>query len=378
MNLKNTSFVAALVATMLACSSPQKEKSEMKENIGPEVLIGTYTGDGSQGIYRAYLDMKEEILTKPELVAQADNPSFLAISQNRQMVYAANEAGEGVVSAFRWNEARTALELTSRQPSQGAAPCHVSISPEGGLVSIANYVGGNVMSFSLAEEGKQLSTPVLRQHEGSGPNADRQEAPHAHCTIFSKDGKWLYAIDLGIDQIVKYPVGELSIGEGQTAFNTDPGDGPRHMVFHPSQDVAFLVNELSSTVFALSVNTETGDMTAISKLSTLPPRFKGHNQCADIQVSNDGRYVYASNRGHNSIAVFAVSESGELTFITTESVHGDWPRNFALSPDIDNQFLIVANQKSNNIVVFERDLETGLPSYTGNEIELSRPVCLMF
>ena len=236
---------------------------------------------------------------------------------------------------------------------------------------------GNVLAYPINKKG-EVTEPIVKQHVGAGPNEERQEGPHAHCTKFSKDGQWLYAVDLGIDKILKYPVEVTTIGDGSTAFQADPGDGPRHLIFHPTQKLAFLINELSSTVTSLKLDATTGDFVAISKVSTLPPHYDGENSCADIHVSNDGRFVYASNRGHNSIAVLAVNESGDLMRITNESVHGDWPRNFTLSPDIDNQFLIIANQKSNNIVVFERDLETGLPSYTGNEIQLSQPVCLKF
>ena len=379
MTFKTLSLYIAILTGLSFCTQPNSNnKMEEEKNGRIELLIGTYTGSGSEGIYRTFLDIASERLTEPELVVNAENPSYLAISKNRERVFSVNETTQGGVSAFRWNQERTQLELINQQPSQGDYPCYVALHPEENLFAAGNYMTGTVLAYPVNKKGELASDPVVRQHEGVGKDTTRQEGPHAHCTIFSNDGKWLYAVDLGIDQIIKYPVDGQSIGEGSTAFSCDPGDGPRHLIFHPTQSMAFLINELSSTVFSLSLDQSTGDFKSISKVSTLPPRFKEANSCADIQISNDGKYLYASNRGHNSIAVIAVSESGELSRITNESVHGDWPRNFTLSPDIDNQFLIVANQKSNNVVVFERDLETGLPSYTGNEIEISQPVCLKF
>ncbi|PIB37620.1 hypothetical protein BFP72_18040 [Reichenbachiella sp. 5M10] len=338
------------------------------------MLVGTYTGQGSEGIYSIQFDPATGAISDKQLVATTTSPSYLALSPDKQRVYAVNEGGEGNVTAYQWNDSHTQLDLINSQSSQGLYPCYVSLQDS--LVAIANYGGGNVVSYPLDAAGALSDNPVNQQHEGTGPNSDRQEAPHAHCAVFSKDGQYLYGVDLGIDQIRMYSVADLT-AEGEVALQLDAGDGPRHLTFHPNKDIAFVISELSSTVTTASIDPLTGKMTALSKVSTLPEGHEGDNSCADIHVSDDGRYLYASNRGHNSIAIFSIDpETSALKMIATESVMGDWPRNFTLSPD--NNYILVANKKSNNITVFKRDKETGMMYYTDQQLEISQPVCLKF
>jgi 6-phosphogluconolactonase len=204
-----------------------------------------------------------------------------------------------------------------------------------------------------------------------------QESPRAHFAAFNTAGTYLYVVDLGIDKILVYPVSNDGlIGEGQTALEMDPGDGPRHLVFHPEKDLVFVVNELSNSVISAQVDPITGRMKRLDKKSTLPQGYSDKSYCADIHISKDGRFLYASNRGHNSIAIFKVLENGQVELMGTEPVQGDWPRNFAISPS--GKHLLVANQNSNSITVFDVNPETGLLHFTGQKLEMEHPVCLQF
>lgn len=384
MNLRTKLLLATTVIAAIAagCATTEEKSNDekMKETIETaetvDLLVGTYTGKGSEGIYRLAFDPASGKLTQPELVATTENPSFLALSQNGENVYAVNETTNGSVTAFAWNDDRSKLGLINTQPSQGDYPCYIQLNKAGSQLAIANYMTGNVLAFDLTESASLSDMPAVRQHSGSGPNTERQEGPHAHCSEYSPDGKYLYAVDLGIDQVVKYALEGDQIGDGSPAMVLDPGDGPRHLVFSPNGALAFVINELSSTIVSARVNAETGDLDRVAKVSTLAEGFEGESFCADIHISSDGKYLYGSNRGDNSIAVFEVSEDGQLTLLATESVRGNWPRNFALSPD--EKFLLVANQRSDNITVFARDVQTGLLSFTGHELKLSQPVCLKF
>lgn len=370
-------FLSALCLffAMISCSQSSKNIQAPKSTL--DILVGTYTGQGSEGIYRLEFDIFKGTLENKGLVVQATNPSFLAISKDRQKVFAVNETENGNVSSFKWNMERTSLELISQVPTNGDYPCYVELNSAESSVAIANYMTGNVGVYDLDKNGTIETDPYFGQHEGVGPNEARQEGPHAHCVRFSPKSKYMYAVDLGIDEVVKYSVIEDSISEPQTALKLEPGDGPRHLIFHPTQDIAYVISELSSTVVAAKVDRESGDLTVFDRVSTLPEGYEGESYCADIHISDDGKFLYASNRGHNSIAVFSL-EGGQMNLLETQNVKGDWPRNFALSPDANNSFLLVANQKSDNIVVFKRNTESGLLTYNDNQIEISQPVCLKF
>lgn len=361
--------------SFLQCTTNEKH-SNVESGPTLALLVGTYTGNGSDGIYRVSFNANSGRIGNKELVATTSNPSYLTISKDRTMVFAVNENEEGSVSSFAWNANKTQLELVSKQPSEGSAPCYTEINSNRSLIAAANYSTGNIALFKVSKEGALLPAPSVKQHTGNGPFLPNQDGPHAHCVRFSEDSKFLYAVDLGNDKILSYPIINGELGDEQVALALDPGDGPRHLIFHPTKSIAFIVNELSSTVVSASVNTQTGEFIRISKLSALPNDFKGESYCADIHISGDGRFLYASNRGHNSLAIFKVSHDGELERIGIESVHGNWPRNFTLSPN--EQFVLVANQKSNDITVFNRNVDSGLLKYTGHTLEIDRPVCLKF
>jgi len=361
-----------LVLIMLISCNQKKEKANNKTI---QLLVGTYTSESSEGIYAIDFNTSDGSLSNQRLVAESENPSYLTKSSDGKFVFAVNENDHGEISSFKWNDDNTALISISKKTSLGIHPCFIELSKSNNMIAVANYSSGNFAVYQV--ENGELKSSQIRKHEGSGVVKPNQNSPHAHCSKFSNDGKFLFVADLGIDKIVGYPLNEKNqLGEKFTALKMDAGDGPRHFVFHPKNNIVYIVSEFSNTVTVAEINSETGFFTKIDKQSTLPIGFKGDSFGADIHISSDGNYLYASNRGHNSIAVFLVDRNGSIKLIETVGVEGDWPRNFTLSPN--EKFLLVANQKSNNITVFERDAKTGLLTFTGVDYKISKPVSLKF
>lgn len=342
-----------------------------------ELLIGTYTGEGSEGIYRATFSTGVGQLSPPELLVETENPSFLAFSGDRSRLYAVNETQPGFVSVFEWNETGTELEQTQKISSEGDHPCFVEVNSENNLLAVANYSSGTIALYPLDADGEPTGAFQQATHNGDGPFLPNQASAHAHCARFGPGTNYLYAADLGADKIFGYHIDPTTgLEEQQVALQMKPGDGPRHIAFHPERPQLFVINELSSTIVSATIEETSGKLTQVDRKSTLPTFYKGQNYCADIHLSADGKFLYASNRGHNSIAVFSVSEEGMLTLLQTESVRGDWPRNFTISPD--GKFVLVANQRSDNITVFRINPDNGMVTYTGQELKMSHPVCLKF
>ena len=340
-----------------------------------EFFVGTYTKGESQGIYKYELQANGTIKRKG-LVAQTENPSFLAISADGKFLVAVNEIEKnntGTAESYRVTE--EGLELINRSSSGGAHPCFVTINNEG-YVLTANYTGGNVGLLKLNGEGELSPLLDVQQHQGKGIT-ERQQGPHAHSAWFSPSGNQVISVDLGTNQLwfsqLDKTNGELVPSDPPT-LSMKAGAGPRHLAFHPNGNWIYVVNELDCTV-ALVEQTAQNGYTIHSTTTTLPEDYQEPNTCADIRVSPDGKFVYASNRGHNSIAMFRVEDDGSLKVLGHESTQGEWPRNFALSPD--GQFLLVANQHTNNIVAFSRDEESGLLKHVG-EIDAPTPVCILF
>jgi 6-phosphogluconolactonase len=255
----------------------------------------------------------------------------------------------------------------------GKHPCYVSLNHNNKSIAFANYSSGNIGFVEVNENGGFKSDIQVKQHKGKGTLLPNQEKPHAHCTKFYKNN-FLYAVDLGIDKVLKYTIDNNEMIKSEIVLESKNGDGFRHLIFHPTKNISYLVNEFSNSVIVSQIENETGAFKKIQQVSTLPKGYEKESFAADVQISNDGKFLYVSNRGQNSIVVFSVDKEGKLTFITTESVRGNWPRNFMLTKD--NNFLLVANQFSNNIVVFKRDKNTGMLEYTGNQLEMSLPVFL--
>jgi 6-phosphogluconolactonase len=361
-----------------------REESKLEGNL---LYVGTYTeGTRSEGIYLVRMDRSSGKLRRVGSVNAGANPSFLAIHANGRALYAVNEVEKyngkptGAVTAFAIARDTGALTRRNEQPSEGGAPCYVSVDGSGGVVLVANYVGGSVALLPIQADGALAPATKVVQHTGSGPNAERQSSPHAHCIVPDHSNRFVLAADLGADRVFLYRLDlegkSLRHVEGGDAVMR-PGAGPRHIAFHPTLPLVFVANELDSTVSTLRFDAERGALSPLDTHSTLPAGWTGKNYPADIHVAPSGRTLYASNRGHNSIAVFSVAEStGALALDQVISTDGDWPRNFSLDPT--GRWLLVANQRSNSIVVFGRNQESGRLTPTRQRIALPSPVCLRF
>jgi 6-phosphogluconolactonase len=358
-----------------------REDSQLDHEL---LYVGTYTDDGrSKGIYLIRMDRRSGKLSQLGSVDAGANPSFLATHPNGRVLYAVNEVGKyngratGAVSAFTIARESGALTRLGEQPSEGTGPCYVSVDKSGRAVLVANYDGGSVALLPTQSDGNLAPSTSVVKHTGSGPVADRQGEPHAHCIIADPSNRFALAADLGADRVFLYRLDGNSLRriEGGDAV-MQAGAGPRHLVFHPTLPLVFVSNELDSTVTALRFDTERGALTPIESQSTLPRGWTGTNYPADIHIAPSGRALYVSNRGHNSIALFSVGATGALTLDQTIFTDGDWPRNFTLDPS--GRWLLVANQKSNSIIVFARDEKSGRLTPTRQKLELPSPVCLRF
>lgn len=348
--------------------------------------VGSYGEKNEVTIHVCQMDKESGELSILQKVEGIENASFLALHPNGHRLYAAKEVAEsngvagGEIAAIAV-DAETGLlgSVTSVASTAGAHPCYVSVNEAGTAVYAANYTGGNVTMHPLTGDGEIQAAASVMQHTCEpGPVADRQEAPHAHCIAQLPGTRFVCAVDLGMDAVVTYWHDEAS----GVLLKTDEaklpaGAGPRHIAFHPTMDTAYVANELASSVTLMKVDKSAGVLKAVETFSTLPIDYKGYNDSADIHLSSDGRYLYSSNRGHNSIAVFAIDgASGMLSPIQHISCGGELPRNFGITPDGD--YLLAANGKTDNIAVFRRDRETGLLSSTGRQLELKMPVCIRF
>lgn len=351
------------------------------------VYFGTYTGGGSQGIYTAVLDLKSGQLGEPSLVGEAVNPSFLALHPVEPWLYSVGEVSElagkktGGVVAWKIDPATGLLARLNEQPSWGAGPCHLVVDATGRAVLVANYSGGSVASLPIAGDGGLGPVASFIQHQGSSVNRARQEGPHAHSINLDANNQFAVAADLGTDDLFVY---RFDASATTLAANDPPaakvpaGGGPRHFVFHPNGRWAYANNELTSTVTALDYDADRGLLTPRETTSTLPRSYPGaDNTTAEIRVHPGGRWLYVSNRGHDSLAIFEIDAAdGSLTPRGHVATRGKVPRNFNLDPS--GQYVLVANQDSDNVVVFRLDEATGQLEFTGSEITVPRPVCIRF
>jgi 6-phosphogluconolactonase len=350
------------------------------------VYIGTYTAGKSEGIYLYRLNLASGELKHVSNTKGVVNPSFLALAPSRRYLYAVNEVGDfagkksGAVSAFAVDQATGELRLLNQQPSLGADPCYVDVEAGGRFVLVANYTGGNVSVLPARTDGSLGEATDLKQYAGSSINRERQEGPHAHSIVLDQVNRFAYSCDLGTDKIMIFRFDKLTgklLPNEPPWVQVKPGAGPRHLAFDSSGKNLFVLNEMHSTVTAFARDPEKGSLKELQTLSTLPEDFKGTNSSADIHVSPDGRFVYCSNRGHDSIAIFAINPRNNLlTTVGHESTRGKTPRNFAIDPS--GRFLLVANQNSDSIVVFRVDQKTGRLVSAGQVAQVPSPVCLKF
>lgn len=365
-------FILLLILFTISNCKTDKTKLEKKDkNMPIEIIVGTYTNSESKGIYKLLLTEKGEMINK-HLIAEIENPSYLALSKDNNFVYAVQENEAGKVFAYKWSADKKKLIVIDSIKTNGKHPCYVSVNSKKNALSFANYSSGNIGIIKINENGSFKKESNIHQHTGKGIVKGRQDFPHAHCTVFKND-ETVYAVDLGIDKILKYTITNTGKIVQELVLESKGGDGFRHLIFHPNKEVSYVINEFTNSIIVSQVE-KSGVFKVLQKISTLPNGVKKESFAADIHISNDGKFLYASNRGHNSISAFSISEKGQLTFVSNTNVKGNWPRNFMLTKD--DEFLIVANQLSNNIVVFKRDVLTGELTYTNNQLELFTPVFL--
>jgi 6-phosphogluconolactonase len=348
--------------------------------------VGTYTGEKtrSKGIYIGTLDRADGTVRIEGVAAETRNPSFLALHPNGRYLYAISEINDsnekkGGISGFAIDPAGGRLELLNQERSGGSGPCHLAIDPAGRYVMTANYSDGAAAVLPIDGDGRLGEPTCVVRNEGSGPNPQRQKGPHGHCAAFDAAGRHAFLVDLGLDQVFAYRLdaaGQLAPHDPPGA-KLAPGAGPRHMVFHPGGQFAYVVNEMGSTLTAFEYSDKTGRLNELQTLSTLPAGFTGQNTTAEVQVHPSGRFVYGSNRGHDSIAVFSIDpKTGRITPAGHASTRGKAPRHFALDPS--GGWMIAANQNSDNLAVFRVDGRTGMPSAVGEPVAVPSPACVLF
>ncbi len=349
----------------------------------PLLYIGTYTRRGGQGIYVARFDTESGQIGEVTLAAEASNPSFLALHPSQPILYAANELGEegGQVSAFAIDKTTGALTFLNQQPTHGSAPCHLTADASANVVISTNYSSGSVAVMPIDVDGRLRSSSQMIQHEGSSVNPRRQQGPHAHSVTIDPTNTYAYVCDLGMDKVMIYRMdlenGKLLPNEAQNWARLPAGSGPRHFAFTPDERFAYAINELDSTVNGFAFNAADGSLRDVCRLSTLPDDFTGSSHCADVHVHPSGRFLYGSNRGHDSIAVYAIDQAtGELTSLGQTLTGGRTPRNFAVDPS--GRWLLAANQDTDDIFVFAIDQESGALTPTNHSVGASMPVCLTF
>jgi 6-phosphogluconolactonase len=347
------------------------------------VYVGTYTDGTSRGIYRLTFDPAAGTMTKPVLAVETKNPSFLALHPSGRFLYAAGEvssfegARTGVVSAFAVDPKTGDLALLNQQPSEGTGPCHLVVDGAGRNVLVANYGGGNVAVLPIDADGRLKRASSVVAHEGSGPTRGRQEKPHAHGIYLDAAERFAFSPDLGADRVFvyRYDAAKGAL-EPHGAASLDPGSGPRHLAFHPNGKYLYVINELLSTVTAFAYDAAKGALASVQTVSALPPGFSGTSWAAEVAVSPDGRFVYGSNRGDDSLAVFRVdATTGRLTPAGHAPVGGKNPRHFTIDPT--GSFILAAHQGSGTIAVLRLDPATGMPALSGATVELDKPVCLL-
>jgi len=348
--------------------------------------VGTYTTGESKGIYAYDYDAHTGKLTSLGVAAETENPSFVTLEPHGHFLYAVNELqkyqgqASGGVSAFAVDPKTGKLTFLNEVPSRGADPCYISFDKTGKFVLVANYTGGNVAVFPIQPDGRLGEATGFVQHTGSGPNRDRQEGPHAHWIEVTPDNRYAIVADLGLDELLVY---RFNAAKGLLTPNNPPfakiapGSGPRHVAFHPDGERAYVIDEMVGAVSTFSLDSKKGALHLLQTVPTLPASFSGENTTAEIEVHPNGKFVYASNRGHDSIVVYAVEpKAGTLKLVEDVPTQGKAPRNFQIDPT--GTRLFVANQETGNIVAFNINPKTGRLTPTGEPLKVPNPVCIKF
>ncbi|GIV85019.1 MAG: 6-phosphogluconolactonase [Candidatus Roseilinea sp.] len=347
-------------------------------------FVGTYTNGRREGIFAFRFDTERGTAQSLGATEGLSNPSFLAIHPSRRFLYAVSEVGDfggkpaGAVSAFVIEAHTGALRMLNQQSSVGSGPCHLSVDATGRWVLVANYGSGSVAVLPIHADGSLAEAGDFVQHHGASINPQRQEGPHAHSVILDPANRFAFVADLGLDRVMIYRFdaerGKLTPNEPAFA-PVKPGAGPRHFTFHPGGRFAYVINELDNTVTAFAYDAERGALRALQTISTLPEGYAQTSYGADVHIAPSGRFLYGSNRGHDSIAIFAIADDGRLSPRGQAPTHGRWPRNFALDPT--GRFMWIANQESNAVTLCAVDEATGQLSRR-DQFHVPKPVCVKF
>jgi len=339
------------------------------------LYIGTYTDGGSKGIYLSKFDADSGIITTPELVATINNPSFQCVTADKKQLWSVNESWSGIgqVVGYDIDSVSGALTKIKAYGCEGNSPCFISYHESTNNILAANYTSGDVIRIPVTETGLPNGSTQLHKHTGKGPNASRQASPHAHCIKIDPQGKYLYSCDLGGDKIYVYTIenGALKVFK---EIKTSAGAGPRHLDFHPTNKCMAVVHELNGTVVTYLPDADGCFSIENTTVKTLPDSYKGQSQCADIHFSPNGKFLYASNRGNNSIVIYKMKDETTPEIVDWQTQNLEFTRNFVINSS--GKFLIAANQNGNTVVVFNIDQETGKLTFTGNKISISKPVCV--
>ncbi len=379
-------FLIALHLTTMSRAWGNDMASEEAASRKMWLYVGTYTHGKTpgEGIYLLEFDLASERLTTKGAAARLADPSFLAIHPSRKFLYAVNELDQfngrpgGGVSALSIDPASGMLTLLNQQSSAGSGPCHLTVDRTGKNVLVANYGSGSVACLPIQADGTLSAASSFFQHEGKSVDSGRQEAPHAHSINLDQANRFVIAADLGLDRVFVY---KLDAGKGTLTPNDPPfatvapGSGPRHFAFHPAGRFGYVISEMANTVTAFVYDADRGTLTEIQTISTLPPSFQGKSYTAEVQIHPSGKFLYGSNRGHDSIAIFTVDPAtGKLTAAGYQATLGKTPRNFAIDPT--GKYLLAENQDSDSIVVFRIDPATGGLEQVGEPFGIPMPVCI--
>jgi len=375
------SMVIKLISIFLFLFSIQAG-AQQKDKGREYLYAGTFSERGSEGIYVFAFSASGGELQLIQTVPGKESPSFLAIDEKKSHLYAVYREGvdkddkNGTVVAYVINQEDGRLARINEQSTQGQDACHISVDPKGDYVYISHYGNGSFVIVPIVKNGSLAPASDVVQLTGQSVVLPRQSHPRTHSALPSNNGKFIYVADLGIDKILVYEIDRKSgRAEKRSEVSVTPGAGPRHFTIHPNGRFAYLAEEMTSTISAYTVDTGTGALTPIQRISSLPEGFEGHNSCADIHTDPTGKFLYTSNRGHNSLAVHAIDQkTGELAYITNEDVHGVQPRNFLVHPS--GQFVFVANRNTDEVVIFKRNTDTGDLIYSGEKVKVPGVVCL--
>jgi 6-phosphogluconolactonase len=344
------------------------------------VYAGTYTGPQSKGIYAFHFDADSGKMDPPLLAGEVTRPSFLAIHPNRKYLYAISELRTGTVTAFEIDPRTGLLTPLNTVPSKGSTTAHLVVDQTGKSLVVANYGNGVISVFRVGADGRLSESTAEVQHSGSGPDRSRQGGPHPHAVVLSPDNRFVFVPDLGLDKIFAYRLdpAQATLTANDPPFATvPPGSGPRHFAFHPNGKFAYSINEMKSSVTVFAYDRAKGALTSLQTISNLPEGYTGVDNSAEIDIDAAGKFLYASNRGHDSITIYKIdSKKGTLTTVDRVLTQGKTPRGFKIDPT--GRYLFAANQDSDSVVVFKRNAANGRLTPTGQTVNVGSPVCIQF